>query len=290
MRWPPFFTVTLVQKAEHPKIYTDNYYTSPLLYYKLYSRGINACGTARCDRKYFPQDIRVAKKDALNMRGHYDFRAAGPLLACVWIDKRVIYFLSTIHMAQVTPPATVARRRMDGSRVDVTCPPCLPDYQTYMRGVDRGDQLIQYYNVGRRSKKWWKRVYSYILEVCCLNAYVLDKHIRTGRARRDYLAFRIELAEALVGSFRGRARIGRPRSVSHQYELRLDATKRHWPVAAAVKRDCEVCMKVRTHHGWTRQQYRHESSIMCSECNVCLCVTRDRDCFRNYHTNRVYWT
>ena len=71
-------------------------------------------------------------------------------------------------------------------------------HQGYMRGVDRGDQLIQYYNIGRRSKKRWKRVYSYILEVCCLNAYVLDKHIRTGRARRDYLVFRIELAEGLV--------------------------------------------------------------------------------------------
>ena len=42
------------------------------------------------------------------------------------------------------------------TREAVTCPPLLPDYQTLMRGVDRGDQLIGYHNIGRRLKKWWK--------------------------------------------------------------------------------------------------------------------------------------
>ena len=40
---------------------------------------------------------------------------------------------------------------MDGMQEDVSCPPLLPDYQTFMRGVDRGVQLLSYYNIGRRS-------------------------------------------------------------------------------------------------------------------------------------------
>ena len=32
-----------------------------------------------------------------------------------------------------------------------------------------------YYNVGRRSMKWWKRVFAYLLEVSLFNAYVLQK-------------------------------------------------------------------------------------------------------------------
>ena len=51
------------------------------------------------------------------------------------------------------------RREADGSQVAVQCQPLLPDYQAYMRGVDRGDQMIGFYNVARRSKKWWKRVF-----------------------------------------------------------------------------------------------------------------------------------
>ena len=57
---------------------------------------------------------------------------------------------------------TVMRRKPDGSRVDLQCPLCLPDYQSFMSGVDRADQRIGDYNLGRRSRKWCKRVFAYI--------------------------------------------------------------------------------------------------------------------------------
>ncbi len=96
----------------------------------------------------------------------------------------------------------------------VTAPPVIPDYTTYMRGVDLGDQLIQLYNVGRRSRKWWKRVLFYLLEVAILNAYVIERayredHLLRGHAKRDLLSFRLELAEQLIGDHHGRKRSGR---------------------------------------------------------------------------------
>ena len=54
-----------------------------------------------------------------------------------------------MHMAETSLPCTVKRRQADGSVENLNCPPCLPDYQAYMRGVDRNDQLGSYYNVGR---------------------------------------------------------------------------------------------------------------------------------------------
>ena len=66
-----------------------------------------------------------------------------------WVNKRTIYFLSTMHMADTSTTCTVTRRQADGSTENLNCPPCLPDYQAYMRGVDRNDQLGSYYNVGR---------------------------------------------------------------------------------------------------------------------------------------------
>ena len=92
-------------------------------------------------------------------------------MACVWKDKKIINFLSTMHCAEAN--TSVTRTARDGSEEEISCPPCLPDYQEFMRGVDLSDQRISYYNVGRRSKKWWKRVFSYILEACSQNAYVL---------------------------------------------------------------------------------------------------------------------
>ena len=61
----------------------------------------------------------------------------------MWVDKRSIYFLPTMHIAEASG-VTVKRRKLDGTQDDI---PCFPDYQ---RGVDRGDQLIGYYNAGRQ--------------------------------------------------------------------------------------------------------------------------------------------
>ena len=68
------------------------------------------------------------------------------LLAVAWMDRRYIYFISTIHKAEAYEHITVKGAR----QVDVTCPTLLLDYQQFMRGVDESDQMISCYNFGRR--------------------------------------------------------------------------------------------------------------------------------------------
>ena len=154
------------------------------------------------------------------------------------------------------------------------------------RGVDRSDQLIGLYNVGRRSKKWWKRVFSHILECAILNAYVLDSHIHPlehalrGRRKRDFLTFRLQLAEELIGGFSSRKRAGRRASGEHQNLQRLKVDLGHWPQQSAKSRSCVVCNATKT---------RHETSIVCSVCKVHLCIHGSRECFKKYHTLVEYW-
>ena len=150
----------------------------------------------------------------------------------------IIYFLSTMHAAATSTPSNISRTMADGTRKDVPCPPCLSDYQRDMRGVDRGDQLIGYYNIGRRSRKWWKRLFSYLVEVCALNAFILYKHAHEHSSRADkydYLGFRIALMEGLVGSFHNRQRVGRPFVVT---PTRLDMSLGH---LATLLSEGQVC-------------------------------------------------
>lgn len=276
-------------------LYTDNYYTSPELYLELYNRGVNACGTVRTNRRGYPKEL-VHKSKTGKERGFYDYRSKGPLLAVVWFDRRYINFLSTLHVAEASAgPTTVLRHQQDGSRVAVECPPLLPDYQQYMRGVDRGDQLIGLYNVGRRSKKWWKRLFSHIIECAILNAYILDsyahpvQHALRGRSKRDFLKFRIELATQLIGNFRSRKRAGRRTSDESANLERLNLSLGHFPVQAEKKLECIVCRTQRQKQKLSRSELRHESIIKCSHCNVHLCVHKDRPCFTKYHTLVRYW-
>ena len=136
-------------------LYTDNFYTSPQLYRTLYDKGFNACGTVRVNRTDFPKEL-VYNSQRNVQRGFYDYRSNGPLLAAVWFYKRYVHFLSTMHCAESSTLTMIGRLNQDGSVTGISCPPLLPDYQQNMRGIDQGDQLIGFYNVGRRSKKWWK--------------------------------------------------------------------------------------------------------------------------------------
>ena len=110
------------------------------------------------NRKFYPAELAYkASEGTKRQRGFFDYRSNGPLMACIWKDKKIINFLSTMHCAEAN--TSITRTARDGSEEEISCPPCLPDYQEFMRGVDLSDQRISYYNVGRRSKKWWKRVF-----------------------------------------------------------------------------------------------------------------------------------
>ena len=272
------------------QLYTDNFYTSPLLYFRLYKRqGINACGTVRPNRLGFPSQL-VIKATGTN-RGTYQYLSNGPLLACSWVDKRSLYLLTTMHIGERVGNPTVRRRQADGSQADVSCPPCLPDYQKHMRGVDRGDQLESYYNVGRKSKKWWRRIFFFCLEVSILNSFCLEKmvrpseHQRLGRKKRDILSFRLQLAKELIGSFSsGQRGGGRPRSAEHTQLDRLNSNLGHWPTHVDKKGNCAVCLAVIRRRRLPIVGNRHELRIQCEHCKEYLCIASGRNCFRKYHT------
>ena len=47
------------------------------------------------------------------------------------------------------------------------------DYNQHMMGVDRLDQMMAYYNFERKSVKWWRKVFFWVLEAMVTNSYVL---------------------------------------------------------------------------------------------------------------------
>ena len=48
-------------------------------------------------------------------------------------------------------------------------------YNQFMSGVDLADQLRQYYSAGRRSKKYWKYIFWFLVDVSICNAFAAPK-------------------------------------------------------------------------------------------------------------------
>ena len=78
------------------------------------------------------------------------------VVATLWRDNRVVTILST--NAQPDLQEVVQRRRHVGSRVDVPCTVSVGIYQKYMGGVDRKEQLRQYYTVRTKCRIFYKYI------------------------------------------------------------------------------------------------------------------------------------
>ena len=60
-------------------------------------------------------------------------------------------------------------------------PTLVADYNQYMLGVDKLDQLMAYYSFLHKSVKWWQRIYLWLLEVMVIDAYIIYKELARRR-------------------------------------------------------------------------------------------------------------
>ena len=107
--------------------------------------------------------------------------------------------------------------------------------------------------------------------------------------QEEGLSFRLDLAMGLVSSFHSRKRTGHPRSGEYSDIQRMDLQRGHWPVGIKRKAECVVCSKKRAKLHLQRSDCRHESRVICSYCDVHLCIDEDRKCFMKCHTDIQYW-
>ena len=71
---------------------------------------------------------------------------------------------------------------------------------TYMGSVDKCDQYLSYYSLGRKSIKWWKKVFFCLFGLCIIKAMVVyfNKNIEFGKRRQVHKLFHEILAHELV--------------------------------------------------------------------------------------------
>ena len=87
-------------------------------------------------------------------RGEFRSRQSGNLTVTAWRDTKVVLVMST----NTSPAAvsTVRQKAKDGSLHGVPCPESVALYNRYMGGVDKADQLRDYYPIRTKCRKFYK--------------------------------------------------------------------------------------------------------------------------------------
>lgn len=138
----------------------DNYFTSVDLMPDLCHKNIYSTGTVKCNRVGLPEE---AKQDNKMERGEFIWRVKDDVGFVQWMDAKQVNVLSTaFHPSTVTK---TTRTQKDGKKMEIPCPVVITEYSKRMGGVDRFDQKRITYTVGRRSKRWWLRIFFLLVQL-----------------------------------------------------------------------------------------------------------------------------
>jgi Transposase IS4 len=177
---------------------TDNFYTSVQLLEALRVVGLYGRGTIRSDSKYGPKFLMMKKNDNMvrgSMRQGVDVNHK--MVGVSWCDGSIVNILSTADASTTT----TVDRMIGRSKISIPAPTCIHQYNQFMQGVDRIDQLRSRFSIadGHTFKKWHKKLAMAYIDIARCNAFVGRKLTGAYATARDpHREFMIELSSQLI--------------------------------------------------------------------------------------------
>ena len=189
--WSLTETVGLLLKPYEGKgyhSYQDNYYNSVHQTNELLQKLITVCGTIRVNhglQKNMTEEAKKLKKGAVTFRRNQE------ILLISHKRKRLVNMISTLHTAEVIETSS---RQMGVAKKK---PKCVTDYNTNMHGVDTADQYLANYPFIRKTVKWPKKAFFYLLQGCLFKSYVTIS-TNIPNSSKSFLDFMSDITENLT--------------------------------------------------------------------------------------------
>uniref|UniRef100_A0A1B6MI17 PiggyBac transposable element-derived protein domain-containing protein n=1 Tax=Graphocephala atropunctata TaxID=36148 RepID=A0A1B6MI17_9HEMI len=265
-------------------VFTDRWYTNMDLAAELLEWKVYLTGTIMLNRSGLPAIVKPQRKNVkkqtpklkLQQGDIKTFRKDEKFSLLLWKDKKVVSVLSTLYGDNTTQ--TVRRLKRDNVVEEVRKPTVICKYNKSMGGVDLADHYISSYSFTRKSIKWWRKVFFWLLETAIVNSFVLYNANQNQQHQVRQRCYRKMLIKELVGEVRNVKKRGRPsNSVDDE---RLNG-KLHlpYPLQTGKTKDCSVCSDRRP------GMQRKRTNFFCKTCtnNPGLHIG---ECFEKYHSNK----
>jgi hypothetical protein len=258
--------IRMIQQYQNQQLvlFTDNWFTSPILLNALQERGIRTCGSVKSNRKGLPH---ISKKVLNSLgRGEWIQYQKGDMSLVLWKDQKIVKVL--YNHCSPSQLASLNRWNADGNRVSIGCPQAIHDYFYHARSVDVISQLHYNYLIGRKAHRCWSRLAWWLIDMCIINAFKLWS---VGQSHASQLDFREQLMFELM----------KPQQADHTPRKREAACPPSNALAAIhsselsmEEKECKYCS--------SQPRNRRRTNYICTACNIHLCLG---ECFRAYHAN-----
>uniref|UniRef100_A0A2H8TRK2 PiggyBac transposable element-derived protein 4 n=2 Tax=Melanaphis sacchari TaxID=742174 RepID=A0A2H8TRK2_9HEMI len=237
-------------------MYMDNFYNSIDLAEQLLQKKTYCTGTLRSNRKRIPEAVVKSKLKPGETKAMY----SNGVLVGKWKDKRDVMYISTEFKNNLI----LAKNKKGQEKLK---PEPIANYNKFMSGIDRQDQMNSYYPFLRKTVRWYKKIGIHVIQMLLLNSYNLYNQSQVGSKMTLY-DFRLSILSELLPAY--------PKP-------RLDAKRKHIPKTheigkngRALRKRCCVCAE---------KKIRKDTSYFCPICpnhpSICL-----EPCFAKFHHNK----
>ena len=261
------------------RLFTDCFYTSLGLGQELLGKKIYLVGVLKSNSLSIPEEIKDVKCwEKLATRGDMRWHRVNQFVFVQWKDCKVVTFMSPIHKgSDTTVCSRTMKSRNNWKKKDLTQPKIANDYNENMGAVDLSNQYVNKYpSYIRTQNHWWKVLFFHLLDIMVVNSFILFQEFRKTHNMQFHdisstfgqLEYRESLAMSLMDPISRCAVPG--------------GFKACFPEFLEKRRDCTYCNAEAILSDSKVPSYK--TSVYCPTCNVSLCLTSERNCFRKWHS------
>ncbi|XP_048739025.2 piggyBac transposable element-derived protein 4-like [Ostrea edulis] len=260
-------------------LFTDCCYTSIALGKELLARKIYLIGVLKSNSLSIPDELRNVKMwERVVTRGDFRWHRVDEFVFVQWKDCKVVTFMSPLHHGSVpTVCERTMKSRLTWNKKGLAQPVVANDYNKCMGAVDLSNQFTSKYpSYIRTQYHWWKVLFFHLLDIMVVNSYIIFEEFRKLHANQftncssvyGQLEFRESLAMSLMG-------------------LNEKCVSKESPIACIPefldkRKDCTFCNAEAIFMNEKFPSYK--TSVFCVSCQVPLCLSNDRNCFKKWHS------
>ena len=271
---------TLMQPlAKGHHVFADRYYTTYNLVKHLKEKQFYYTGTVRSDRKNFPPEHKSLTKVLQRQESRFFLSEDKDIMTVAWRDKKA----KKNCLAVSTNSTTNVIQQVNRRKEPISKPEMIHYYNKFMGGCDLMDQMITYGGTfQRKTIKWWKKIFHWVIEIAVVNSYILYKITRNPTTIKRPLSLQ-DYKDILIRQLKERANLvldaNTPVPTPKRGRPSLETNARFVNNVHLIKyvdedRRCVVCSK---------PPARKRTNFVCAGCPGEPHL-HPKDCFIKYHT------
>ncbi|KAK3880137.1 hypothetical protein Pcinc_015339 [Petrolisthes cinctipes] len=217
--------------------------------------------------------------------GQFEWKLEPTGISCTkWMDSKAV-LISNMH--DPTQTTNIPRKNNDGSTQDVEAPAIIKDYRKHMGCVNKCDMLKSLYELNRKSRKWWHRIFFHYMDVTVVNALVIYQQVAP-EENAKLKGSKLDVAAGLIGvkGLTGSDETGKRKSIPTENPSNKKKSKENVPLAIRLdqaKHIPELGQTFRPCNNCSTKKEPHRTKWVCTACKVPLCNNGMRQCSSMYH-------